>query len=116
MWFAGGYPDPSHLDALVPSGWKAPALLVAQDILPTVVTASAKYVLPATTGFEKDGTFVNHAGYAQTFARAVRPPVEVRSELQLAYDLLGRKGLVQPTAIRKELAAAVKFFANLTSS
>src|SRR6185369_6203624 len=67
MWFAGGYPDPAHLDALVPTNWKAPALLVAQDILPTVMTASAKYILPATTGFEKDGTFVNHAGYAQTF-------------------------------------------------
>jgi NADH-quinone oxidoreductase subunit G len=114
MWFAGGYPDPAHLDALIPSGWKAPALLVAQDILPTVVTASAKYVLPATTGFEKDGTFVNHAGYAQTFARAARPPVEVRGELQLAYDLLGRRGLVQPNAVRKELAAAVPFFARLT--
>jgi NADH-quinone oxidoreductase subunit G len=115
MWFAGGYPDPSHLDALVPTGWKAPALLVAQDILPTVMTASAKYILPATTGFEKDGTFVNHAGYAQTFARAARPPVEVRSELQLAYDLLGRKGLVQAPAIRKELAAAVPFFAELAA-
>jgi NADH-quinone oxidoreductase subunit G len=113
MWFAGGYPDPSHLDALVPSSWKAPALLVAQDILPTVVTASAKYILPATTGFEKDGTFVNHAGYAQTFARAVRPPVEVRSELQIAQDLLGRKGLAQATVIRQELAEKVSYFAEL---
>ena len=113
VWFAGGYPDPSQVDSLVPTNWKAPALLVAQDILPTMVTASAKYILPATTAFEKDGTFVNHAGYAQSFARAVRPPVEVRSELQLAYDLLGRKGLVQAKAIRKELAAAVPYFAEL---
>jgi NADH-quinone oxidoreductase subunit G len=113
MWFAGGYPDPAHLDALVPPAWKAPALLVAQDVLPTVVTASAKYVLPATTGFEKDGTFVNHAGYAQTFPRAVRPPAEVRGELQLAFDLLGRKGLVQPHAVRIELAQAVPYFAGL---
>jgi NADH-quinone oxidoreductase subunit G len=113
MWFAGGYPDPSHLDALVPSTWKAPALLVAQDILPTVMAASAKYILPATTGFEKDGTFVNHAGYAQTFPRAARPPVEVRVELQLGHDLLGRKGLVQSKAVRKELAAKVPYFAEL---
>ncbi len=113
MWFAGGYPDPSHLDALIPSGWKAPALLVSQDLLPTVVTASAKYVLPATTGFEKDGTFVNHAGYAQTFHRAVKPPVETRTELQLAFDLLGRRGLVQPAAVRAELAKAVPYFNGL---
>jgi NADH-quinone oxidoreductase subunit G len=113
MWFAGGYPDPAHLDALVPANWKAPALLVAQDILPTVVAASAKYIVPATTGFEKDGTFVNHAGYAQTFPRAARPPVEVRVETQLAHDLLGRKGLVQSKAVRKELAAKVPYFAEL---
>ena len=113
MWFAGGYPDPSHLDALVPTDWKAPALLVAQDLLPTVVTASAKYILPATTAFEKDGTFVNHANYVQTFGRAARPPQEARSELQLAFDLLGRRGLVQSAAIRKELAGAVPFFGGL---
>jgi NADH-quinone oxidoreductase subunit G len=113
MWFAGGYPDPAHLDALVPADWKAPALLVAQDLLPTAVAASAKYILPAATGFEKDGTFVNHAGYAQTFPRAARPPVEVRVEAQLAHDLLGRKGLVQSKAVRKELAAKVPYFAEL---
>ncbi len=113
MWFAGGYPDPTHLDSLIPANWKAPALLVAQDILPTVMTASAKYILPATTGFEKDGTFVNHAGYAQSFARAARPPVEVRVELQLAHDLLGRKGLVQARSVRKELAARIAYFAEL---
>ncbi|MDY3554133.1 molybdopterin-dependent oxidoreductase [Gemmata sp. JC717] len=113
MWFCGGYPDKSHLDALVPTGWKVPALLVAQDLLPTVVTASAKYILPATTGFEKDGTFVNHANYVQTFPRAAKPPVEARTELQLAFDLLGRRGLVQPDAVRKELAKAVPFFGAL---
>jgi NADH-quinone oxidoreductase subunit G len=113
MWFAGGYPDPAQLDSLVPASWKAPALLVAQDLLPTVVTASAKYILPATTGFEKDGTFVNHSGYAQTFPRAARPPVEVRSELQLASDLLGQRGLVQPATVRKELAATIAAFAEL---
>jgi NADH-quinone oxidoreductase subunit G len=86
---------------------------VAQDILPTVMTASAKYVLPATTAFEKDGTFVNHSGYAQTFPRAARPPVEVRGELQLAQDLLGRKGLVQSASVRKELAAKVPYFVEL---
>ncbi len=113
MWFSGGYPDKSHLDALVPTDWKTPALLVAQDLLPTIITASAQYILPATTGFEKDGTFVNHANYMQTFGRAARPPQEARTELQLAFDLLGRKGLVQPDAIRKELAKAVPFFGAL---
>jgi NADH-quinone oxidoreductase subunit G len=113
MWFAGGYPAKEQLEESLPTDWKAPELLVAQDILPTLLTASAKYVLPATSSFEKAGTFVNHALLAQTFERAVRPPVEVRTELQLAHDLLGRRGLVTSHAVRYELAAAVPFFAPL---
>ncbi len=113
MWFAGGYPDKDQLEAALPGGWTAPPLLVAQDLFANVVTASAKYVLPATAAFEKEGTFVNHAFLAQPFARAVKPPVEVRPELQLAFDLLGRRGLVQAAAVRAEAAKAVPLLAPL---
>lgn len=106
MWFAGGYPVKEHLEAALPSDWKAPEMLIAQDLFPNLLTASAKVVLPATASFEKDGTFVNHAGVAQAFPRSTRPPVEVRSELQVAWDLLGRKGLAQPAKVREEMAAA----------
>jgi NADH-quinone oxidoreductase subunit G len=106
MWFAGGYPIKEHLETALPSDWKAPDMLVAQDLFPNLLTASAKIVLPATASFEKDGTFVNYAGLAQTFPRASRPPVEVRSELQIAWDLLGRKGLVQAAQVREEMKAA----------
>ena len=103
MWFVGGYPVKEHLEAAFPADWKAPELLIAQDLFPTLLTASAKIVLPATASFEKEGTFVNHAGLAQTFPRATRPPVEARSELQIAYDLLGRRGLAQASAVRDEM-------------
>ncbi|MGL6095415.1 MAG: molybdopterin-dependent oxidoreductase, partial [Fimbriiglobus sp.] len=112
LMFAGGYREPAMVDAVL-GDWTAPGLVVAIDFFPTAVTAAAKYVIPATTAFEKDGTFVNHAGLAQTFPRAAKPPVEVRAELQLAADLLGRKGLVQPAAVRAELAAAIPAFAGL---
>jgi NADH-quinone oxidoreductase subunit G len=108
-YFAGGYPDPKLLNL----GGVAASLLVVQDIFPTSLSAAAKYVLPATSAYEKDGTFVNHAGLAQTFPRAVRPPQESRSELQIAYDLLGRRGLAQASAVRKEVAAAMPEFAAL---
>jgi len=116
MWFAGGYPDKEQLAGAIPTGWKPPALLVAQDLFASTITAAASYILPATTAFEKDGTFVNHAGLAQTFTRSVRPPVEVRTELQLAFDLLGRRGLVQAVAIRAELAKAIPYFAGLSGT
>jgi NADH-quinone oxidoreductase subunit G len=113
MWFAGGYPEPAQLSEALPADWTAPGLLVVQDLFAGKLTESAAFILPATTSFEKDGTFVNHAGLAQTFPRAVRPPVEARTELQLAFDLLGRRGLVQAGAIRTELARAMPEFAAL---
>ena len=85
------------------ASWKAPACCVVQDLFHDRLTAAAKYVLPATTAFEKDGTFVNHAGWPR---RSPRGPAAGRSrtELQLAFDLLGRRGLVQAATIRAELA------------
>jgi NADH-quinone oxidoreductase subunit G len=108
----GGYPDPALVaDQL--KVWEVGGLLAVQDFFPTALTAKAGFVLPATAVYERDGTFVNHAGLAQTFSRAVRPPVEARTELQVAFDLLGRRGLVQAASIRRELAAAIPAFAGL---
>lgn len=112
VWFAGGYPNREVVEKAF-AGWKSPAQVIIQDLFPTVLTAAATCVLPATSSFEKDGTFVNHAGLAQTITRTIHPPQEARTELQLAFDLLGRKGLVQPDAIRAELAKAMPFFAGL---
>ncbi len=112
LWFAGGYSNHEHLMAGLSLG-KTPGLLVVQDLFRGPLTDSATFVLPATSSFEKDGTFLNHAGLAQTFPRSVRPPLEIRTELQLAFDLLGRKGLVQAATIRAELARTMPQFASL---
>ncbi len=109
VWFAGGYPLP------VESAVKTP-LLIVQDLLPSALSARANFVLPGTTAFEKAGTFVNHSGLAQTFARSVRPPAEARSELQLAWDLAKRPGLASAAMIRKELAEAMPDFAALANA
>jgi NADH-quinone oxidoreductase subunit G len=116
MWFTGGYPDKQAVESTIPTTWQPPALIVAQDLFPTLLTAAAKYVLPATSSFEKEGTFINHAGIPQQFPRAVTPPSEVRSELQLAHDLSGRRGLAQAHLIRAELASVIPRFATLASS
>jgi NADH-quinone oxidoreductase subunit G len=113
MMVIGGYPNTQLLESAVGSQWKAPSFLVVQDLLPSPLTAAADYVLPATSSYEKAGTYVNHASLAQTFARSAKPPVEIRAELQIAADLLGRPGLVQVSAIRKEMASAISAFADL---
>lgn len=113
MWFAGGYPNPDAVNAAIPANWVAPKLLIVQDLFHSKLSAAATTVLPATTVFEKDGTFVNYSGLAQSFARAVKPPIEVRGELQLGYDLAGKKGLATIAAVRTELAKELPEFSNL---
>ncbi len=115
MWFAGGYPDPAMVEAALPPQWPPP-LLIVQDLFESRLTQAATFVLPATTAFEKEGTFINHAGVAQSFPRSVRPPVEARSELQLAYDLLGRSGLATAAAVRAEIARTVPALAHLAAA
>ncbi|MBL8867776.1 MAG: molybdopterin-dependent oxidoreductase [Planctomycetia bacterium] len=113
VWFAGGYPNPELVNDALKAPHLPPALLVVQDFFLTKLAEAATYVLPATAAFEKDGTFVNHAGYVQPFPRAAKPPVEARGELQLAFDLGNRKGLATVATVRKDLAKALPEYAAL---
>jgi NADH-quinone oxidoreductase subunit G len=88
-------------------------LLIVQDLFPSPASARARYVLPAASFAEKDGTFVNHAGLAQAVHWAVRPAQHERTDGQVFLDLLGRKGLVHAPTLRRELAAEVPYFAPL---
>src|SRR5262249_52931808 len=84
-------------------------LLIVQDLLTSPVSARASHVLPSAAWSEKSGTFVNHAGLAQTINRATNPPGEARSEGQVFWDLLGKRGLYRAADIRKDLKAIAAF-------
>jgi NADH-quinone oxidoreductase subunit G len=88
-------------------------LLIVQDLFASPISAVAKYVIPAATFAEKDGTFVNHAGLAQCIHWAIRPPDGVRSDGQVFLDLLERRGLVHAPSLRAELAREIPYFAAL---
>jgi predicted molibdopterin-dependent oxidoreductase YjgC len=88
-------------------------LLVVQDLAPSPISRAARFVLPAATFAEKDGCFVNHANLAQQIHWAVKPGSMGRTDGQIFLNLLGRRGLIQATAIREELAREVPFFARL---
>lgn len=115
VYLAAGYPPRGNgwiSEAQAATLAKVP-LLVVQDLWPSAVSKAAKYVIPAASFAEKEGTFVNHAGLAQAIDRAVRPPQECRSDGQVFLDLLERRGLVHAPTVRKELAGEVPFFAAL---
>ena len=88
-------------------------LLVVHDTFGSPASNLARYVLPAASFAEKDGTFVNHAGLAQAIHWAVRPGTEMRTDGQVFLDLLKRKGLFHAATLRQELASEVPFFAPL---
>jgi len=105
---AGEWYQAAQLDSLK----KTPTLIV-QDLMPSTLSAEAKYVIPASTWAEKDGVFVNHANLAQAIHWAVRPGWFGRTDGQVFADLMDRRGLLNAEAIRKELAAEIPALAPL---
>ncbi|MSQ97066.1 MAG: 2Fe-2S iron-sulfur cluster binding domain-containing protein [Gemmataceae bacterium] len=90
-------------------------LLVVQDLAPSPIAEAARFVLPAATFAEKDGCYVNHANLAQQLHWAVRPGSMGRTDGQIFLYLLERRGLIQASAIRQELAREAPFFGPLAS-
>ena len=115
LYLAAGYPprEPGWITRdQAESLGKVPTLIV-QDLAPSLLSEKASILVPAATFAEKDGTYVNHAGLAQALHWAMTPTGEGRTDGQVFLDLLGRRGLIQVAALRKELAAEVTAFAPL---
>jgi NADH-quinone oxidoreductase subunit G len=118
LYITAGYPPKlgpwardEHLSAL-----QRLPLLVVQDLFASPASQAARFVLPAVSFAEKNGTFVNHAGLAQAIRWAVRPAHAARSDGQVFLDLLERRGLVHAPTLRAELAAEVPYFAPLATT
>ncbi len=67
--------------------------LVVQDIFLTETAALADVVLPAAAWGEKTGTFTNADRTVHLSEKAVEPPGEARSDLDIVLDLADRLGL-----------------------
>lgn len=111
-YLVGGYPSAwiSDEDA---SAFSEMETVIVQDILPSPLTAIAKFVLAGGSFAEREGTFVNHGGLAQAIRPAVRPPGEARPDGRILMELAGRTGLFHAASLRIEMAENVPFFRNL---
>ncbi|MEV4255218.1 nitrate reductase [Spirillospora sp. NPDC049652] len=67
--------------------------VVVQDLFLTETAALADVVLPAATWGEKTGTFTNADRTVHLCERAVAPPGEARSDLDIFLDFASRMGL-----------------------
>ncbi|MEP7181611.1 MAG: formate dehydrogenase subunit alpha [Betaproteobacteria bacterium] len=67
--------------------------LVVQDIFPTETAGFADVILPATSFFEKTGTFTNTDRTVQLGRRVLDPPGDARPDLALIVAIAQRLGL-----------------------
>ncbi len=112
LFAVGGYNEPWLTDA--DRAWLSKLqLLVLLDILPSPASDLAHFVLPGGSFAEKDGTFVNHAGLAQSIERAIRSPGEARPDGRILWDLAGRRGLFHPQTVRQEIGSKIGSLAAL---
>jgi len=109
LWVAGGYVrdwiDRSTADKLA-----AVKALVVQDLFPSPLAEKAHWLLPATAFAEREGSYVNRADRLQFAPWAIRPPVGVRREGSLYWQLLGRGGLYDARGVLAELAREILYF------
>ena len=111
-WITGAYPT-AWIDDDTAAAFGDLTCLVVQDLFDSPLTALATWKLPAAGFAERAGTWVNVAHRAQSFEQAVRPPAGVWPEGRLYWNMLGRRGLYDPTSVRRQIADSSASFAAL---
>ena len=111
-WITGGYPT-AWIDDDTAATFAGLDCLVVQDVFDSPLMQLATWRLPATGFAERAGTWVNVAHHAQSFRQAIRPPAGVWPEGRLFWNMLGRRGLYDAVAVRKQMAESSAAFAPL---
>jgi len=92
--------------------------LVVQELFMTETASIADVVLPASSHFEKSGTFTNGERRIQRVNRVLEPMEGTRPDGQIIVDIMNRMGFDQPgydpTLHLQEISQVVPFFAGVT--
>ena len=102
-WITAGHPEP-WIDAATAATFADLKCLVVQDLFDSPLAQLATWRLPAAGFAERAGTWVNAGHRAQSFAQAIRAPAGVWPEGRLFWNMLGRRGLYDPVAVRQQIA------------
>ncbi|HEY4761836.1 MAG TPA: molybdopterin-dependent oxidoreductase [Thermoguttaceae bacterium] len=109
LWVAGGYKD-QWIDENTAKSFEKLQLLVVQDLFPSPLAQLATYQLPSAAFAEREGSYVNRNDRLQMVPWAIRPPMGVRTEGSLFWELLGNKGLYNARTVLDELAQEILYF------
>lgn len=113
LWIAGGYKN-DWIDETAARRFEKLKLLIVQDLFPSPLTQMAAYQLPAAAFAEREGSYVNRADRLQSVPWAIRPPMGVRTEGSLYWELLGNAGLYNAQAVLDEIARKIIYFSAAT--
>lgn len=108
-WISGGYKT-EWIGQATARRFEKLECLVVQDLFPSPLSERATYVLPGAAYAERDGSYVNRADRLQSAPWAIRPPMGVRTEGSILWELLGRKGLYHAATVLDELAREILYF------
>jgi len=96
-------------------------LIVVQELFMTATTEMADVVLPASSYFEKNGTFTNGERRVQRVNKVVEPIGNTKPDGQIIIDMMYKLGYEQPTGriydaskIIEEIADVIPFMKGLT--
>ncbi len=103
----------SWIDADTAAAFAELKCLVVQDLFDSPLAKLATWRLPAAGFAERTGTWVNVGHRAQSFAQAIMPPAGVWPEGRLFWNMLGRRGLYDAVAVRRQIAESSAAFAAL---
>ncbi len=109
LWIAGGYKN-EWIDEDAARRLDKLELLVVQDLFPSPLTRLATYQLPGGAFAEREGSYVNRADRLQSVPWAIRPPIGVRTEGSLYWELLGNEGLYNARTVLDEIAREIIYF------
>jgi predicted molibdopterin-dependent oxidoreductase YjgC len=103
----------SWIDADTAAAFAELKCLVVQDLFDSPLAKLATWRLPAAGFAERGGTWVNVGHRAQSFTQAIKPPAGVWPEGRLFWNMLGRRGLYDAVAVRRQIAESSAAFAAL---
>ena len=110
LWASGGYKS-DWIDEAAADRLAAVPLVVVQDLFTSPLSDRATFVLPGAAFAEREGSYVNHAGWLQSVPWAIRPPAGVRVELGLYGQLLAMPGMVKARRVLDDIAREIPYFA-----
>ncbi|REJ68282.1 MAG: ferredoxin [Planctomycetota bacterium] len=109
IWVSGGYRN-DWIDEATAESFDAADLLVVQDLFDSPLMQRAHYQLPAAAFAERDGSYVNVADRLQSFRWAIRPPMGVRTEGSLLWQMSAMPGMYRAGEVLAEIAREIGYF------